>query len=103
MTDPSDIQSLPPTTPATTSQPTAPRSQPPSMHFEAAVPTLMDAEQISALVTQMASMTTILETMTTNHDDKLEKYKRDLSNQVKADVILSTTELETRVEMIDAK
>eukprot|EP00978_Attheya_sp_CCMP212_P004073 scaffold8800_cov58-Attheya_sp.AAC.2 len=51
----------------------------------------------------MASMTTILETMKTNHDDKLEKYKRDLSNQVKADVILSTADLETCVETIDAK
>eukprot|EP00978_Attheya_sp_CCMP212_P032010 scaffold123130_cov52-Attheya_sp.AAC.1 len=34
---------------------------------------------------------------------KHEKYKRDISNQVKADVIISTADLETRVETIDAK
>ena len=96
MTDPSDIQSSPPTTPETT-------SQPPTMHFEAAVPTLTVEDKISALLIQMASISTILETMKTNHDDKLEKYKSDLTNQVKADVILSTVELETRFETIDAK
>eukprot|EP00978_Attheya_sp_CCMP212_P008723 scaffold20487_cov36-Attheya_sp.AAC.1 len=33
---------------------------------------------------------------------KHEKYKRDISNQVKADVNISTVDLETRVETIDA-
>eukprot|EP00978_Attheya_sp_CCMP212_P018181 scaffold49429_cov33-Attheya_sp.AAC.1 len=51
----------------------------------------------------MASITTLLESMKTDQEETLEKYKRDLSNQIKADVILTTAELETRVETIDAK
>eukprot|EP00978_Attheya_sp_CCMP212_P009673 scaffold23018_cov55-Attheya_sp.AAC.1 len=102
MTDLPDIQSSPPMTPETMSQPTTQMLQPPTIYFEAAVPTLMHTEQISALVTQMAAITTMLEIMQTNNED-LEKYKRDLSNQVKADVILSTADLETRIETIDAK
>ena len=73
------------------------------MHFEAAVPPLTEAEQLSAVFAQMASLTTLLESMKIKQDETLEKKRRDLSNQVKADVILSTADLETRVETIDAK
>eukprot|EP00978_Attheya_sp_CCMP212_P001075 scaffold2200_cov35-Attheya_sp.AAC.1 len=95
MTDPSDIQSSPPTTPNT--------SQPTTMHFEAAVPPLTEAEQMTALVTQMASITTMLAEMQTTQAETLEKHKLDISNQVKADVLRNTMDLETRVETIDAK
>eukprot|EP00978_Attheya_sp_CCMP212_P037820 scaffold181630_cov45-Attheya_sp.AAC.1 len=47
----------------------------------------------------MALLTSTMATIEANH----EKYKRDISNQIKADVILSTADLETRVETIDAK
>eukprot|EP00978_Attheya_sp_CCMP212_P027906 scaffold94771_cov41-Attheya_sp.AAC.1 len=85
------------------SQPTTPTSQPMTMHFEAATPTLTAAEQLSVVVAQMASLTTMLETMQTTQVETLKKHKRDLTNQVKADVIISTADLETRVETIDAK
>eukprot|EP00978_Attheya_sp_CCMP212_P042153 scaffold252323_cov38-Attheya_sp.AAC.1 len=86
MTDPSDIQSLPPTTPNTSSQPPTPKSQPrPTMHFEAAVlPPTME-EKMSAIGTQMSSITTLFESMKTDQEETLEKYKQ------------------TRVETIDAK
>eukprot|EP00978_Attheya_sp_CCMP212_P029577 scaffold105470_cov54-Attheya_sp.AAC.1 len=51
----------------------------------------------------MAALTSTIATIEAKHADKLKKYKRDLSNQVKADVIISTTDLETCVETIDAK
>eukprot|EP00978_Attheya_sp_CCMP212_P044826 scaffold324058_cov24-Attheya_sp.AAC.1 len=74
------------------------------MHFEAATPTLTAAEQLYVVVAQMASLTTMLETiMQTTQVETLEKHKRDLTNQVKADVIISTADLETCVETIDAK
>jgi hypothetical protein len=74
------------------------------MHFEAAVPSLTEAEQMAALVSQMASLTAMFETILKTAQDKtLEKNRRDLLNQVKPDVILSTADLETRVETIDAK
>eukprot|EP00978_Attheya_sp_CCMP212_P046782 scaffold411271_cov43-Attheya_sp.AAC.1 len=47
----------------------------------------------------MAVLISTMATIEANH----EKYKRDISNQVKADVIISTADLETRVETIDAK
>eukprot|EP00978_Attheya_sp_CCMP212_P017206 scaffold45668_cov45-Attheya_sp.AAC.2 len=104
-TDSSDTQS-PPTTP--TSQPMTQAQasttlQPPTMHFEAAVPTLTYKEQISAILIQMASITTLLESIKTDYDNKREKYKRDLSNQLKDDVTISTAEMETSVDTIDAK
>jgi hypothetical protein len=74
------------------------------MHFEADVLPLIEAEQLAALVTQMAALTTMFDTMKTNNEEKIKKYKRDLSNhQVKADVILSTADLETCVGTIGAK
>eukprot|EP00978_Attheya_sp_CCMP212_P043435 scaffold283604_cov62-Attheya_sp.AAC.1 len=73
------------------------------MHFEAAVPTLTYVEQISAILIQMASITTLLESIKTDYENKREKYKRDLSNQLKDDVTISTTEMETSVDTIDAK
>eukprot|EP00978_Attheya_sp_CCMP212_P001566 scaffold3213_cov35-Attheya_sp.AAC.1 len=87
MTDPSDIQSSPPTTPETL--------QPPTMYFEADVPTLTVEDKLSAVVAQMVSITNLLESMKTDQEDTLKKYKRDLSNQIKADVILPTADLET--------
>eukprot|EP00978_Attheya_sp_CCMP212_P026832 scaffold88965_cov47-Attheya_sp.AAC.1 len=102
MTDPSDIQSSSPMTPTTTSQPMTPTSQIRTMHFEAAVTPLTEAEQLAALVTQMAALTTIFDTIKTNND-KLEKYKRDLFNQLKDDVMISTAEMETSIDSIDAK
>eukprot|EP00978_Attheya_sp_CCMP212_P027823 scaffold94120_cov44-Attheya_sp.AAC.3 len=104
-TDSSDTQS-PPTTP--TSQPTTQAQasttlQAPTMHFEAAVPTLTYEEQISAILIQMASITILLESIKTDYDDRHEKYKRDLSNQLKDDVTISTAEMETSVDTIDAK
>eukprot|EP00978_Attheya_sp_CCMP212_P042632 scaffold263173_cov26-Attheya_sp.AAC.1 len=47
----------------------------------------------------MAVLTYTMATIEAQH----EKYKRDISNQVKADVILSTADFETCVETIDAK
>eukprot|EP00978_Attheya_sp_CCMP212_P034629 scaffold146046_cov35-Attheya_sp.AAC.1 len=76
------------------SPPTTPMSQPTTIHFEAATPTLTAAEQLSVVVAQMASLTTLLETMQTNQVETLEKHKRDLTNQVKADVIISTADLD---------
>eukprot|EP00978_Attheya_sp_CCMP212_P007967 scaffold18515_cov30-Attheya_sp.AAC.1 len=47
----------------------------------------------------MAVLISTMATIEANH----EKYKCDISTQIEADVILSTADLETRVETIDAK
>jgi hypothetical protein len=79
------------------------------MHFTA-VESIMD-KSIAALLLQMAeqtkssmaALTSTIANLKVTNDKRLEKYKRDLSNQVKADMILSAADLEICIETIDAK
>jgi hypothetical protein len=110
-TDSSDTQS-PPTTPdSTMSTPSTPdtnRSPPTTMHFEAALAELTNQQKINAVLTKlsennMKALNTMFEIMSKTNDNKIEKHKRDLSNQLKADVTTSTEKMETRVDSIDIK
>eukprot|EP00978_Attheya_sp_CCMP212_P046570 scaffold399470_cov28-Attheya_sp.AAC.1 len=51
----------------------------------------------------VAALTSTIATIEAKHANKLEKYKRDLSNQLKDHVTISTTEMETSADTIDAK
>jgi hypothetical protein len=78
------------------------------MPFEAAPAPLTDQQKINAVLTKlsednMKALTAMFETMSRTNDDKIEKHKRDLSNQLKADVTTSTEKMETRVDSIDIK
>eukprot|EP00978_Attheya_sp_CCMP212_P039312 scaffold203279_cov32-Attheya_sp.AAC.1 len=50
----------------------------------------------------MASITTLLGSIKTDYDDKREKYKRDLSNQLKDDVTISTATIDAKVADVES-
>eukprot|EP00978_Attheya_sp_CCMP212_P016127 scaffold41983_cov27-Attheya_sp.AAC.1 len=51
----------------------------------------------------MLAFTSTIANLKATHEEKLEKYKRDLSNQVKSDVTISTANIITHIDPIDAK
>ena len=110
-TDSSDTQS-PPTTPdSTMSTPSTPdtnRSPPTTMHFEAAPAELTDQQELIALFTKlsddnMKALNNMFEKLSTKNDDKIEKHKRDLANQVKAEFTNSRDDIDNRIETVFAK
>jgi hypothetical protein len=110
-TDSSGTQS-PPTTPdSTMSIPLTPDTNwlpPTTMHFEAAPAELTDPQKINAVLNKLAEdnmkvLTAMFETMSKTNDDKIEKHKRDLANQVKADFTNSRGDIDNRIEIVFAK
>eukprot|EP00978_Attheya_sp_CCMP212_P018971 scaffold52559_cov64-Attheya_sp.AAC.2 len=51
----------------------------------------------------LALTSTTIANLEATHKEKLEKYKCDLSNQVKSDVMISTTNIATHIDPTDAK
>eukprot|EP00978_Attheya_sp_CCMP212_P029060 scaffold102128_cov28-Attheya_sp.AAC.1 len=51
----------------------------------------------------MLAFTSTIANLKATHEEKLEKYKCDLSNQVKSDVKISTANITTHIDPIDAK